>query len=243
MVFIVAPGKGWQWTLSSSPFLFTWDSRESQIRKVPFRYWLVFGIFWVLCCGDFVCSRALFCGGTASWLFVFFLLFSVWETLSVLACPSVTTQLLLRRPSWNFPFLWHERGLKMIWYYLSDQDLGSHWFSFDFLPGVELTLTVLTIHFQPRVHFLWHPQNSVYFSLPWVWTKTLTWIKVKALPPFYDWWGYKKKTILFLRSLRTCRLICDFVVRIWHKQVFSWCGSNDVINWCHDLKRCPKWCR
>ena len=25
-----------------------------------------------------------------------------------------------------------------------------------------------------------------------------------------------------------CRLICVFVVRIWHKQVFSWHGSNEI---------------
>ena len=27
-----------------------------------------------------------------------------------------------------------------------------------------------------------------------------------------------------------CRLICAFVVRIWHKQVFSWCGSYTMMH-------------
>ena len=27
------------------------------------------------------------------------------------------------------------------------------------------------------------------------------------------------------------RLICTFVVRLWHKQVFSWCGSNFGYCW------------
>ena len=29
------------------------------------------------------------------------------------------------------------------------------------------------------------------------------------------------------QTARMCRLICSFVVRIWPKQVFSWCGSNN----------------
>ena len=31
------------------------------------------------------------------------------------------------------------------------------------------------------------------------------------------------------QTARMCRLICTFVVRIWHKQVFSWGGSFDAV--------------
>ena len=32
------------------------------------------------------------------------------------------------------------------------------------------------------------------------------------------------------QTARMCRLICIFVVRIWHKQVFSWLGSFNIGN-------------
>ena len=35
------------------------------------------------------------------------------------------------------------------------------------------------------------------------------------------------------QTARKCRLICTFVVRIWHKQGFSWCGSSKWLSCVH----------
>ena len=50
---------------------------------------------------------------------------------------------------------------------------------------------------------------------------------------------WQKKNLCKNKLVQTawmCRLICAFVVRIWHKQVFSWCGS--IHTWLTWLRTC-----